>query len=799
MKKILKRVLIVAALLIAAVVIGGLLYLNHLKTKAIPDYNEGHELLQLRDEVTVYRDSLGVPHLFASNELDLYKTTGYVMAQDRLWQMDLMRRITTGRLSEVLDPGLVDTDQLFRALDFSSKSEQIMAQSEPEILACVEAFCEGVNLFIETHQKKLPVEFALLRYKPEPWKPIHTYNLIGYMSWDLTSGWGTEIALFKMKKVLSDTLLSELLPVPKYQSTHVFPDFMAGNTLPEIDASVENAIEVVRNRGLQIFEASNNWAVSGARSETGMPLMANDMHLGLMAPGIWYQMHQVVEGSLNVTGVMLPGSPFVICGHNDDIAWGMTNVTVDDIDFYLETVNPADSNQYLLDGEWKDMQLVVEEIPVTGQEDPVKRVNRYTHRGPVVSKFRGVDDHIISARWQGREFSNEIRTVYLLNRAGNWEEFRDALSTFNSISQNIVYADRAGNIGLQTAAGIPIRTEGGILLYPGDTSAFDWLGTVPFEELPFSYNPENGQVSSANNMTVGEDYPYYIGAWFSLPSRIDRIREMLGEKEKLGVSDFKRMHRDQTSPFALSMTEVYLDALPRTLEGTYKEALGALEGWDGNLEVDSPSALIFEMMWLELNRAMFHDELGDELYPLILQNNSIARHLINRVRVTGESVWCDNVLTEEKKETFSDNIYTSFHLAVDTLVSMYGEEVSQWKWGTLHKVAFMHPLGGVKLVESLFKVNRGPYSIGGSWHTVCPYSYPVGSTFTANHGASERHIFNTADWDRSLTVIPTGTSGIPASPHYMDQTPLYLANRYHRDLFSREAVEASAKYKANFR
>jgi len=229
---------------------------------------------------------------------------------------------------------------------------------------------------------------------------------------------------------------------------------------------------------------------------------ANDMHLGLNAPGIWYQMHQVIEGKLNVTGVTLPCTPFIIAGHNEDISWGFTNVTVDDLDFYLETINPADSNQYLLDGEWQDMRIEEEKISVKGEDESVIRINRFTHRGPVVSEFKGVRDKVMSAHWQGNEMSNEVRTVYLLNRAGNWEEFRDALKTFTSVSQNAVYADRFGNIGLQTAAGVPIRHSGGILVYPGDTSLYDWQGVVPFEDLPYSFNPESGYVSSANNKTV---------------------------------------------------------------------------------------------------------------------------------------------------------------------------------------------------------------------------------------------------------------------------------------------------------
>ncbi len=794
--KILKRILTIILIVIVLAVAGGMIFLNSVKTRALPDYNASVDLEKLSSPVNVFRDSMGIPHIYADNEEDLYRTVGYVMAQDRMWQMDLMRRITTGRLSEVLDPGLVEADQLFRALDFLSKSRMVIAQTDPEILRCMEAFTDGINQYINQHQKKLSFEFTMLGYKPDLWKIEHTFNLIGYMAWDLSSGWNTDMALYKLQQVVSDSLFSELLPDMKFQTTPVFPEFMSSDNTLELQSAMSDAIEIIEELGLQVFEASNNWAVSGEKSETGMPIMANDMHLGLMAPGIWYQMHQVIEGKLNVTGVALPGAPFIIAGHNEDIGWGMTNVAVDDLDFYLETINPADSNQYLLDGEWKDMKIVKEEIPVKGADEPAVRINRFTHRGPVVSEFKGVKDKVMSASWQGNEFSHEIRTVYLLNRAGNWEEFRDALSTFNSVSQNVVYADRKGNIGLQTAAGVPIRHSGGILVYPGDTSLYDWQGAVPFEELPNSYNPECGYVSSANNKTVNEDYPYYIGTWFGLPWRIGRIREMLEEKELFGTDDFKRMLRDQHSHFAMLMTPLYLDALQKQASGDYQEAFEALAEWDYDMQATSAAALIFEIMFMELNRAMFEDELGDNYRQLAY--NTIAKNLIEKTRVTGESLWCDNVNTPDVTESFHDNIRTAFQHTMDTLSSMYGPEVNTWEWGQLHSVALMHPMGNVSIVEKLFKVNRGPYPIGGSSHTVCPYSYPKGSSFVANHGASERHIFHTADWDLSLTVIPTGISGIPASPHYLDQTELYVNNQYHRDHFSREAVESNYLYKAVF-
>lgn len=796
--KTLKRVLTIILSVILLVLVTGFIYLNHIKTRAVPDYNANVNLEHLTAPVTVFRDSLGVPHIYASNEMDLYRTTGYVMAQDRLWQMDLLRRITTGRLSEVLDPGLVDADLLFRALDFPAKSAMVLSGLDPEILAGIEAFTDGVNQFIAQHRKKLPFEFTLLGYSPDLWEPVHTANLIGYMAWDLSSGWSTDMALYKIQQVISDTLFAELLPDLRYQKITVFPDFMRSHNELELTSYMSDAIRLVDDLGLQVFEASNNWAVSGKKSETGMPVMSNDMHLGLMAPGIWYQMHQVIEGKLNVTGVALPGAPYIIAGHNEDIAWGMTNVTVDDLDFYLETINPVDSNQYLLDGRWTDMRVVKEEIAVKGKDEPEIRINRFTHRGPVVSRFRGVNDRVISARWQGNEYSNEIRSVYLLNRAGNWDEFRDAVKTFNSVSQNIVYADRWGNIGLQTSAGIPIRKGNGILIYPGDTSLYDWTGQVPFEELPYTYNPECGYVSSANNKTVGKDYPYYIGSWFSLPCRVGRIREMLEDKEKLGTGDFKRMLRDQNSNFARRMTPVYLSALSGNMGEIYQQAYRELESWEYDMDASSSAALIFEVMWQELTRAIFHDELGDERYPLMHRNNIIARNLIYRLSETGASSWCDDIQTPGRKETFQDNIQTAFRHTVDTLTSRYGNNPAQWQWGDLHSVALQHPLGSVKIVNRLFKVNRGPYPVGGSFHTVCPYTYPLGESFIADHGASERHIFNTADWDRSLTVIPTGESGVPSSPHYLDQTDLYVNNKFHSDYFSRQAVENNRMYKAVF-
>ena len=800
--KTFRRILLAVILLIAVVAVVGMLVLNNIRNRAIPDYAENMDLDNLTEEVTVIRDSLAIPHVYAQNEEDLYRVVGYITAQDRLWQMDLMRRITTGRLSEIFGEDMLTADQMFRAFGFSQKSEKVLKETDPEIVKCLNAYTDGVNQFIEKNQKKLSFEFALLGYKPEKWTVVHTTNLIGYMAWDLTSGWSADMAIYKIAQVVDEALLKELMPWDNdFKTRYVFPDYMEEHPRLVENTTLEQTVHTIDKLGLQVFEGSNNWAVSGEKSETGMPLLANDMHLGFMSPGIWYQMHHVVEGKLNVTGVVLPGQPYVICGHNEDIAWGMTNLTVDNLDFYLETVNPEDTNQYKLNGRWVDMRIEEEQIRVKGADEPVARTNRFTHRGPVVSTFKGVKDKTISARWIGTDYSNELRSVHLFNRAANWEEFREAAKTFIAVSQNIVYADKEGNIGLQTAGGVPVRPGDHVMIYPGDTTLYDWSekDIVPFESLPYTYNPESGMVSSANNRTVGDNYPYYIGTWFSLPNRINRIREMLEEPDQHSVESFQQMHSDQLSAFARRLTPVYIDVLTGKVEGVAEEALAELRNWDYQMDKCLSAPLIYEQTYLELMRALYHDELGEELFPQMLGSSILARYHIYTLAETMESGWCDDISTPDKTETFSDNILAAFTSAVDTLVKAGGEDVNNWKYGDFHTITIEHPMGGVEIVKNLFDPNLGPYATGGSFHTVAPFSYPMDDPYHVNHGASQRHIYSAADWDASKTVIPTGTSGVPASPYYGNQTELYLNFGYHDDPFSREAVEGKMKYKATFK
>jgi penicillin G amidase len=792
--RLFKRILKIAGIFLILLLVAAVFFVRNIAHRAIPDYEQDITLERLNDEVTVLRDAYAVPTIYAANEDDLYRAVGYIMAQDRLWQMDLLRRATTGRLSEIFGEDLVRTDLLMRSLRIPEKSALVLRHTDIEIINALEAFSDGVNQFIRQNINNLPPEFSILGYQPEEWMPEHSVNLTGYMAWDLNMGWSKEVILHKLRNELDDDKFAELVPHLELQTSPVFPNFLL--TSADFHTSLAEPTKKLRELGLEIFSGSNNWAVSGEKSTTGMPIMANDMHLGLFAPGIWYQMHQVVEGKLNVTGVVLPGQPLVVAGHNENIAWGMTNVMLNDVDFFLETVNPENPRQYLFMGEWRDME-VRNEVIVTGKNESVERELLFTHRGPVISDFKDIDDQVISMRWLGNEFSNELRSVYLLNRAGNWDEFRDALTTFISVSQNVIYADSEGNIGLHMAAGIPVREGNGIFLAPGVDDTYDWKGIVPFDEVPYTYNPPVGYVASANNRTVPEDYPHYISHWFDLPNRYDRIKEMLLEKERLSVDDFREMLGDKRSKMAERMVPGLLSQLRQKtrLRANEQRAIELLSEWDFVYSPDRAEPVIFERFYLMFIENLLLEDMGEELYTEFIADKILVRNIVDLVWTRRQSAWLPGDHLAGGPGSFNDLVYKSFYETIEWLELNISPNPNSWTWGEVHNLTLAHPIGSVKLIDRIFNLNRGPFSPGGSFHTVCPYSYSFNEPFKVNHGASQRHIYSTADWDESLTVIPTGTSGIPASDYYCDQTELYVNSQFREDLFSDPEVSRAARYR----
>ena len=352
-----------------------------------------------------------------------------------------------------------------------------------------------------------------------------------------------------------------------------------------------------------------------------------------------------------------------------------------------------------------------------------------------------------------------------------------------------------------TAAGVPIRAGVPVLIYPGDTTLYDWgeKDMVPFEELPYTYNPECGFVASANNKVVSDDYPYYFGTWYALPNRINRIRELLEAEEKHSVESFKAMQSDQVSAFARRMTPVYVDVLDGNVDGIYAEALEILKSWDYNMDKSLAAPLIFDEMFAQLTHSIFRDELDDEQYKVFNSSLMLARNHIYNLAETMESLWCDDVTTNDRVENFSDNIIKAFIATIDTLNYKAGSELNSWRWGDFLTLTIMHPMGEVGIVNKLFNPNLGPFASGGSFHTIAVKRYNPGSNYKVVHGASERLVYSVGDWDNSRTVIPTGTSGVPASPYYGNQTKMYMNFEYHADPFSKEAVKRMGMYTAVFK
>jgi len=792
--KILKITLVTIAVLLAVVLLAGVIAVPALRKSGLPELNGEKSLSALTAEVKVIRDERGVSHIYASNEHDLYFMTGYITAQERLWQMDMVRHATQGRLSELFKRDMFETDIFLRALGMQEKSRMVLEKEDPEILATLQAYADGVNAWITGCGKKLPPEFRVLGYEPEPWTMVDITNIIGFIGWDLaSSNLSNEISNYKLGMKLGAEKAAELIADWNLVDEVVFPDFRLDDKLTDKALKAVSSMEKLEELGIVTLSGSNNWAVSGSRSETGKPILSNDMHLGFNVPGFWLQVHQVIPGKLNVTGVLFPGEPFIIAGHNDRIAWGMTNLGVDDIDLFVETVDST-GNNYLYNGEWLPFRDVEHTLKMTDDSSQT-RVLRYTHHGPVISGMQNIDDVVLSMCWSGYDYSDEIKAVYLLNRAGNWDEFRTALSHFKSISQNFAYADVDGNIGLNTGGGVPVRKGTGLLPRRGDTDEYEWKGYVPFELLPSSFNPEEGFISSANQRTVDSSYPFFISGEFSMPYRIMRIREMAGEKQVLGIEDFKRMITDNHSAYAKMLTPVILkgaEALSDPGE-TERKAIEELRGWNYAMDASLVAPTLFEFIRMEMAYQLLGDEL-DELYGAALGRQH--DFYLYRLMKEGPDGWVDNVNTPEE-ESLETIIARSISAALDTLTARYGEYGEQWQWGRIHTITLEHPMGGVKILDRVLKLNSDTYGVGGSYHTVEPYAFR--DNFKAHHGASERHIFNTADWDESLTVIPTGTSGIPGSPFYLSQTETYINNGFYSEPFSDAAVEAAKKYEMIFR
>lgn len=802
-------VILVVILLLAAVLI-------YLYRRPLPQMNGTLKVKGLRAPVEIIRDKWGVPHIYAQNADDLFFAQGYVHAQDRLWKMELNRRIAHGRLSEIFGAIAFRTDHMLRAIGLLRSARNDLGQIDAETLRHLEAYAHGANVFIETHVKRLPLEFTLLGCKPEPWKPLDSLAWAKMMAWNLSSNWAEEI--------LNAALIGRVGPE---RAAKLRGDYPSGNPIILPDQTFTGIIEQTLAQfrdakqwlppGLGASGGmSNSWVVDGTKTVTGKPLLASDPHLGLQMPSIWYENH-LVSPEVQVTGVSFPGEPGVIIGHNADIAWGFTNSFFDVQDLYIEKFSADEMELYEYQGEWEKATILHEEILVKGEKEPRIVEIIVTRHGPVINSLSSITEKqktALALRWTAHDESHLQRAIMKINRARNWGEFCEAVRDWSVPSQNMVYADRAGNIGYYTPGMMPTRSKPAALTpVPGWTSDYDWMGYVPHEELPHALNPSHHYVVTANNQLVGKEYPHYLAAETMNGYRARRIVDMLIAKEKLSADDFARIQVDLYSapagPFcelliALS-AEILAEPALRAVKDKAAQALDAVKGWDRVLSANSVAGTVYELTQYFAMRRVFEPWLGDLTDHFIgvgyrpLVNDTIVTYLDRSMLVlqgildNDEREWFQS--TDKKPLTRVQILALALNDALAYLQKAVAKDVSKWQWGIVHPAGFPHPLGAVKPLDKLF--NRGPFAYGGDPHTVWQASwvpkFPI--QFEGGFTASWRQIIDLGDWDASRGILTTGQSGHPASKHYDDMISMWLNGEYHPLLWSREKVDAHAEAK----
>lgn len=737
--------------------------------------------------VEIVRDEEGVPHLFAKSERDGAFAMGYVHAQDRLWQMEFQRRIAQGRLSEFLGERSYDVDRLMRTLGIARLSERIVARLDHETVASLEAYAAGVNAFLDT-DPVLPVEFQVFRIKPERWKPADTMGWLLVMAWDLSSNWRIELARMRFAAKLGPGRVNEIIPPYPGDAAPEIPDYRALYAELEPLAGALLAATPPHEEAV----GSNNWVVSGARSETGKPLLANDPHLGLQAPALWYLAH-ISTPSGNVVGGTLPGVPFVVLGRNDHIAWSFTTTNSDTEDLFIEKV--VDGDSYLTPTGKEKFEVREEAIGVGGE---VRRIKvRTTRHGPVISdvvKTAGdatPKGYVLALAWAALTEENAVaRAGFALNRAHGTEQFLAALREFTAPHQNVVYADDAGHVGFIAPARLPVRRADneamGRVPVPGWDAKYDWQGFLPFEEMPASRDPASGVIVTANQKITPEGYKPFVSADWFLPYRADRIEQMIAERPKHSMDSFARMQADVRSRLAVELLPFATAAQPASDAGRKAQAM--LAGWKGDMTMDAAAPLVFTAWYRELTRLVYADELGD------LFNDSWdlrAAFMINVMHgVDGQDRWCDDVRTPQR-ETCAMLTARAFDLAAADLEKRYGAP-SSWRWGPEHTAAGDHrPLGLLPVLGELFNVS--PQTPGDS------YSVDVGAItirdearpYANRHAPSLRAIYDLADLDRSRYMHSTGQSGNVMSPWYSSFAQRWARVEYITIPTKREAIGAA--------
>jgi len=766
-----------------------------LSRKKVPQTTGNIRLKGLISKVEVVRDQWGIPHIYAHNIHDLLFAQGFIHAQDRLWQMDFQRRVVSGRLAEIFGKEVIQVDRWMRTLGFRRAAEKDAGKLDTPMRLDQEAYSEGVNAFIA--QGKLPVEFSLLRYSPEPWSPADILSWNKMMSWNLSTNWVSEIIRAALIDHLGEAQAEELEPGYLDNWPSIVP------TAGAYSLELNSQAHFFTGPSLRDGIGSNCWVLAGSRTVTGAPLLANDMHIVMSLPCIWYENHLVCS-DYNIVGITAPGVPNIIAGHNGHVAWGFTAGLSDVQDLFIENIRqtsnrtsariPARTVQYEYRGEWHDACVVKEIINVKGGKTATEEVITTRH-GPIINWLAPAlpGEKPVALRWVGFEPDSTSKAMYYMLRAKNCNELHEALLHWTTPDINVVSADMEGNIAYTLAGKIPIREKGsGRVPVPGWTGEYEWSGYIPFEDLPHLYNPPKGYIVTANNRVTDEGYPYYLGQEYCSGDRAQRITEMICAKERIDISYVKQMQKDLLSPTAKVFINYFKNHFNDEAEITPEIKL--LKEWDGVLDSRSREAALYQVFIRCVLSLLLSNKLGyltphymgKGTMPLLAEHSMFCwRSLewLQKELSRDDSPWFDIGNGESKKELIRSALYK----AVDYLKTTLGLSMESWSWGKLHNLTFIHPLGHVKAMGKA--LNRGPYPLGGDGTTIwASYSNMHDLDSSIIIGPPYRFIADLSHLDKSLGVLVPGQSGNPSSPHYDDQIESWFKGEYHSILYLKKDV-----------
>lgn len=779
MKKFLKVFLII----IVIIALGLWYFVNSLK----PQYSGNLKLKGLSDKVAVYYDTYGIPHIYAENQSDAYIALGYVHAQDRLWQMEVIRRIAPGRLSEIFGKDLIQTDKFFASMGLEEASNKAVSKLDKNTqqYKYTEAYLNGINQFIDNGPT--PVEYIITGTKKTHYNINDVYNVFGYMSFSFAMAQKADPFFTEVKKNLKPLYLEELGLKPDPNTTLIH------NNYQNISSPIAEVANKIVNQIPSPFIGSNSWVVGPSKSATGKVIFANDPHMSYAQPGVWYEAY-LKTPDYEIYGYHLAGIPFPLLGHNHRIAYGLTMFENDDLDFYRESVNPDNENQYKTPEGWQDFVTKTKTIKVKNDADIIMKV-RYSKHGPIMNDVVSTikDKAPLAMHWIYTQFPiKTLKAMYTMSHATNIQEFQKGAALIHAPGLNVMYGDADNNIAWW-ASGKLYRFNKGVnpkFVLDGASGNDEPIKYLDFSKNPQAINPPWGYVYSANNQPDSIDGGYFYPGYYLPKDRAKRIVNILESKEKFNKEDFKTMITDVKSSESPDNKTVLVTILEdiKDLNPIEKQALDILKKWDGNNQIKNIAPTIYYKWVYKVMHKTYADELGEEGFAQFMRTD-IAKIMESKQIQNDNSVWWDNVTTTEKIETRADILTTAFKETIVDLKKQLGTDIQKWTWDTVHTLEHVHTIT-LKAPFLRKFLNVGPFKAPGAREVINNLMFSLNDKglYKVNAGPSTRRVIDFSDVENSVSILPTGQSGNPLSPHYDDQAQMYIKGQFRPMLMNKEAV-----------